>query len=38
MFIPQMTYEHGEAWWYDTGRGKQKELTENPVLVPLCPP
>jgi hypothetical protein len=35
LLIPQVIYEHGEAWWNDIGKGKllirQPELSGNPT-------
>jgi hypothetical protein len=35
LFILLVTYEHGEPWWHDTGRGKllicPPELSGNPT-------
>jgi hypothetical protein len=37
LFIPQVTYEHGEPWWDDINRGKllihPPEFSGNPTAV-----
>jgi hypothetical protein len=35
LFIPQMTYEHGEPWWNDTDRVKTCELEKNCLRATL---
>jgi hypothetical protein len=38
LFIPQMIYVYDGPRWHEIDRGKNEELGEKPVPVPLCQP